>query len=66
MYSPAWLLRPTGLRPIPVNDLGADCKYSAEEAATRCKLASLYRLVDARGWSMGIYNHITVGCEADE
>ncbi|KAF0305631.1 Alpha-adducin [Amphibalanus amphitrite] len=49
-----------GLRPIAINDLGADCPYSAEEQAVRCKLASLYRLVDARGWSMGIYNHITV------
>lgn len=34
-------------------------QYSPEEIRVRCKLASLYRLVDRRGWSMGIYNHIT-------
>ncbi|KAF0292902.1 Alpha-adducin [Amphibalanus amphitrite] len=55
-----------GLRPIAINDLGADCPYSAEEQAVRCKLASLYRLVDARGWSMGIYNHITARITASD
>ena len=55
-----------GLRPIPVNDLASDSTFSAEEATTRCKLASLYRLVDARGWSMGIYNHITARISAHD
>ncbi|XP_037069250.1 alpha-adducin-like [Pollicipes pollicipes] len=55
-----------GARPIPVNDISTGSKYSAEEAATRCKLAALYRLVDARGWSMGIYNHITARISATD
>jgi adducin len=53
----------------PINDLrGSDfMAYSKVEKYLRCKLASLYRLVDLFGWSHGIYNHITVraGSEAD-
>jgi adducin len=53
----------------PVNDLrGSDfMAYSKVEKYLRCKLASLYRIVDLFGWSHGIYNHITVraGTEAD-
>ena len=47
---------------ITINDLhGVDgSKYSIAERQLRCKLASLYRLVDWLGWSQGIYNHITV------
>ena len=29
------------------------------EKLLRCKLASVYRLVQLQGWSQGIYNHIT-------
>lgn len=47
---------------IPINDIrGVDSSgYSKSERLLRCKLASLYRLVDLFGWSQGIYNHITV------
>ena len=30
------------------------------EDILRCKLASTYLLVDLKGWSWSIYNHITV------
>jgi len=53
-------------RPIQVNDLGTSSPYSPDEAATRCKLASLYRLIDARAWSLGIYNHITARINAQD
>ena len=47
---------------VPINDIrGVDSTgYSKSERLLRCKLASLYRLVDLFGWSQGIYNHITV------
>lgn len=46
----------------PINDIrGIDgLKYAKGEKLLRCKLASVYRLVDLYGWSMSIYNHITV------
>ena len=47
---------------VPINDIrGIDStSYSKSERLLRCKLASLYRLIDLFGWSQGIYNHITV------
>ena len=47
---------------IPINDLrGVNAsKYTIGERELRCKLASLYRLVDWLGWGQNIYNHITV------
>lgn len=47
---------------VPINDIrGVDSQgYSKSERLLRCKLASLYRLIDLFGWSQGIYNHITV------
>jgi adducin len=47
---------------VPINDIrGVDSQgYSKSERLLRCKLASLYRLVDLFGWSQGIYNHVTV------
>ena len=47
---------------IPINDLrGVNAsKYTIGERQVRCKLASLYRLMDWFGWTQGIYNHITV------
>ena len=47
---------------IPINDIrGVDAfKYDKNEKNLRCKLASVYRLVDLYGWSQIIYNHITV------
>jgi adducin len=34
--------------------------YDKNERITRCKLASLYRLVHLNNWTSGIYNHISV------
>lgn len=47
---------------IPINDLrGEDgIGYSHEEKRLRCQLATIYRLVDLHGWSMIIYNHISL------
>ena len=47
---------------IPVDDIGdaVPSGYAPGEKDIRCKLASLYRLVDNFGWSQSIYNHITV------
>lgn len=47
----------------PINDINDDdaMHYSKSEQLIRCKLASLYRLVDILKCSQGIYNHITVG-----
>ncbi|VDM00665.1 unnamed protein product [Schistocephalus solidus] len=47
---------------IPINDLrGVDAScYSRRERLLRCKLASVYRLIDLFGWNTSIYNHATV------
>lgn len=47
---------------IPVDDLrGTNAsKYSLAEKHVRCKLAAMYRLVNLRGWDIGIFGHITV------
>ena len=47
---------------IPINDIrGVDAfKYDKIEKQLRCKLSSVYRLIDLYGWSQIIYNHITV------
>ena len=47
---------------IPVDDIGNvdPPGYVKGEKELRCKLASLYRLVDHFGWSQAIFNHITV------
>ncbi|CAL8086557.1 unnamed protein product [Calicophoron daubneyi] len=46
---------------IPINDLrGGDVTlYSRKERSLRCKLASVYRLIDLFGWNTSIYNHVT-------
>lgn len=46
----------------PINDLRGSAleKYSVAERVARCKLASLYRLIDWLGWSQIIFNHISV------
>ena len=48
---------------IPVADIrDADTvDFDKGEKLFRCKLASLYRLVDLFGWSHGIDSYITVG-----
>ncbi|XP_033633381.1 alpha-adducin-like isoform X1 [Asterias rubens] len=47
---------------IPVADIrGVDSvNYSKGEKILRCKLASLYRLIDIQGWTQHIYNHISL------
>ena len=37
--------------------------YTKQEKLTRCKLASVYRLIDMYGWTQGIYNHVTVSLD---
>lgn len=46
---------------IPINDLrGGDASiYSRHERTLRCKLASVYRLIDLFGWNSSIHNHVT-------
>jgi len=52
---------------IPVNDIRAleSVHYAKGEKFLRCKLASVYRLVDQHGWTQGIYNHITARVSQD-
>lgn len=48
---------------IQINDLiGVKYhdKYSIAEKQARCKLASLYRVIERNGWTLGIYNHVSV------
>ncbi|TGZ67389.1 hypothetical protein CRM22_004813 [Opisthorchis felineus] len=49
---------------IPVNDLRGEeaSAYSREECTLRRSLAALYRLVDVRGWTHSIYNHMSARC----
>ncbi|KAL0269130.1 UNVERIFIED_CONTAM: hypothetical protein PYX00_006962 [Menopon gallinae] len=52
----------------PINDIrGVDSKaYPKGEKHLRCKLASVFRLMDLYGWSQGIHNLITVRLNQDE
>lgn len=52
---------------IPVNDIrGIDTlNYAKGERLLRCKLSSLYRIMDLYGWSAGISNHISVRLNQD-
>lgn len=48
---------------LPVNDIrGIDSRaYAKNERYLRCKLASLYRVIDLYGWNHGAcYNHVSV------
>ena len=58
-----------GIAPIvQINDLkGPDYgQMSKLEKLYRCKLASLYRVVDLFGWTQNIYNHITARLSSDQ
>ena len=46
---------------IPITDIkGMEAaKYTKQEKQLRCKVASLYRIIDLNGWSYEIYNHIS-------
>ncbi|XP_071946979.1 alpha-adducin-like isoform X2 [Antedon mediterranea] len=52
----------------PVADIrGVDSQnYTKGEKLMRCKLASLYRLLDLHGWTQLIYNHISVRVSHDQ
>lgn len=58
----------TGNVLIPVNDIrGIDTlNYAKGERLLRCKLASLYRIMDLYGWSAGISNHVSVRLSQDQ
>ncbi|XP_076308116.1 protein hu-li tai shao-like isoform X2 [Tachypleus tridentatus] len=53
---------------IPINDIrGVDClKYGKGEKLLRCKLASVFRLLDMHGWTENVYNHITLRVSPDQ
>ncbi|XP_041368992.1 alpha-adducin-like isoform X3 [Gigantopelta aegis] len=52
---------------IPINDIRGveSLNYNKAEKNLRCKLASLYRLIDIFGWTHSIYNHISVRVSQD-
>jgi len=52
---------------VPINDIrGIDSMvYAKGEKHLRCKLASVYRLIDIKGWTQGIYNHVTARVSQD-
>lgn len=45
---------------LPINDIEGNHRYSEREKLARNKLAAVYRIVDIKGWSQGIANHISV------
>lgn len=47
---------------IPINDIRGmeSLSFAKGEKLLRCKLASVYRLIDMHGWTQNIYNHVTV------
>lgn len=53
---------------IPINDIrGIDTlNYAKGERLLRCKLASLFRVIDLYGWTTGINNHISVRLSQDQ
>lgn len=51
------------LNQLPIDDfhlLENPNKYGEDEKQLRIKLTAVYRLIELNGWSMGIYNHVTV------
>lgn len=53
---------------IPIADVrGVNSSiYTKGERILRCKLAAVYRMMDIRGWTDNIYNHITVSYSWDQ
>ncbi|XP_028391050.1 alpha-adducin-like isoform X2 [Dendronephthya gigantea] len=51
----------------PINDIrGTDMlNYTKSERILRCKLASVYRLIDHFGWTESVWNHSTVRCSGE-
>ncbi|CAF0703886.1 unnamed protein product [Brachionus calyciflorus] len=44
-----------------INDLKTDDKNLGNHVE-RCKLASVYKLIDLKNWNWSIYNHVTLRC----
>uniref|UniRef100_A0A183AZW0 Aldolase_II domain-containing protein n=1 Tax=Echinostoma caproni TaxID=27848 RepID=A0A183AZW0_9TREM len=65
-----WLFQGATMPVVPINDVKTyqPATYKKGERLVRCKLASVYRLVDIFGWNRGISNHVTarVTREGDE
>jgi len=47
---------------IKINDIDEDSKLSLDEKVSRCKLATLYRIINYYKWTQTIYNHISLRC----
>jgi len=43
-----------------INDIEESNEYPTNEVIYRCKLATLFRLVDNFGWTQTVFNHISV------
>ncbi|XP_045126927.1 protein hu-li tai shao-like isoform X3 [Portunus trituberculatus] len=52
---------------IPINDIRGmeSLNFVKGEKLLRCKLASVYRLIDMHGWTQSIYNHVTARISQD-
>ncbi|XP_050718270.1 protein hu-li tai shao-like isoform X12 [Eriocheir sinensis] len=52
---------------IPINDIRGmeSLNFAKGEKLLRCKLASVYRLIDMHGWTQSIYNHVTARISQD-
>lgn len=52
---------------IPINDIRQleTINYAKGEKQLRCKLASVYRLIEQHGWTQSIYNHVTARISQD-
>ncbi|XP_068236650.1 protein hu-li tai shao isoform X2 [Palaemon carinicauda] len=52
---------------IPINDIRGmeGLGFAKGEKLLRCKLASVYRLIDLHGWTQNIYNHVTARISQD-
>ncbi|MCL4137813.1 UNVERIFIED_CONTAM: hypothetical protein GTU68_060658 [Idotea baltica] len=52
---------------IPINDIRGmeSLNFAKGEKNLRCKLASVYRLIDMHGWTQSIYNHCTARVSQD-
>lgn len=55
------------LNATPINDVrgGDGLQYSKCEKQLRCKLSTLFRLIDLHGWSDGLSGHITARVSQD-
>lgn len=61
-FQPSFMGTGGGFATMPINDIKGQEKtdYGKSERQLRCKLAAVYRLVEMKGWSEVIFNHISV------